>query len=90
MPLSDMKNLGPKSRQWLAEIGIHTPEDLAGQDPVDVYLALKRRHPKPINLLMLYALAGAMIKCHWNELPPDLKAELKRRAEAGLKADAST
>jgi hypothetical protein len=84
-----MKNLGPKSRQWLSEIGIHTPEDLAGKDPVDVYLALKRRDPKAVNLLMLYALAGAMLNCHWNELPPDLKAELKRRAEAGLKAGTS-
>ncbi|MFN3431650.1 MAG: TfoX/Sxy family protein [Candidatus Sericytochromatia bacterium] len=82
-----MRNLGPKSRDWLHEIGIDTPADLVGRDPVDVYLELKARRPKDVSLNMLWALAGAVIGCAWNDLPPDLKAELKRRVEASSRRD---
>lgn len=72
---------GPKSAVWLAEIGIHSPADLAGQDLVAVYLAVKARRPE-VSLNLLWALAGWATGCHWNNLPPDLKASLRARLKA--------
>lgn len=77
--MAPVKNLGPKSRAWLAEIGIHGPADLAGRDPVEIYLTLKARRPKEVTLNFLWGLVAGLLGCHWSDLPPDLKEELKAR-----------
>lgn len=80
--MREPSGFGPKSAIWLAEIGIHRVEDLAGRDLVEVYLALKARRPREVTLNMLWALAGWSLGCPWNDLPPDLEAGLRERAVA--------
>ncbi|MCK5335711.1 MAG: TfoX/Sxy family DNA transformation protein, partial [Gammaproteobacteria bacterium] len=58
MNISEMKNLGPKSTEVLAKIGIHTKDDLETIGAVDCYLMLKHQHYN-VNLNMLYALESA-------------------------------
>jgi hypothetical protein len=48
-----LKNLGPKSRQWLAELGIYTIEDLRNAGSITTYKILKERYPKKVSLNLL-------------------------------------
>ena len=74
-----MKNLGPKSREWLASIGIHTLDDVAKIGVVETYRRVKAAYPEKVTLNMLWGLQAALLDIPWNELPPDIKEELKRQ-----------
>jgi DNA transformation protein and related proteins len=79
--LLQLKNLGMASVNILRAIGINTFADLQRAGAVDVY---KRIRARDINVskVMLYALQGALMDIHWNELAPDLKARLVAEAES--------
>lgn len=74
-----LRNLGPKSRAWLAAIGVHTVDDLR-QTGLYSCWDLLRQHGYPVTLNMLYALAGALADTDWRQLPPSLKQELQDHA----------
>ena len=74
--LASLRNIGPKSTQWLKSVGIQTAEDLSEVGAVEAYLRVKAAYPDKVSLNMLYALQGALIGLPWNELPPDIKADL--------------
>jgi len=76
-----MKNMGPKSTEWLASVGIHTLDDVAEIGVVESYLRVKAAYPDKVSLNLLYGLQAALLDLPWNELPPDIKAELKRQVE---------
>lgn len=76
-----MKKLGPKSSEWLASIGIHTLDDVAKLGVVETYRRVKAAYPEKVTLNMLYGLQAALLGIRWDELPPDIKAELKRQVE---------
>lgn len=76
-----MKKLGPKSSEWLASIGIHTLDDVATLGVVETYRRVKAAYPEKVTLNMLYGLQAALLGIRWDELPPDIKAELKRQVE---------
>jgi hypothetical protein len=76
-----MKNMGPKSTEWLASVGIHTLDDVASIGVVESYLRVKAAYPDKVSLNLLYGLQAALLDLPWNELPPDIKAELKRQVE---------
>lgn len=76
-----MKNLGPKSSEWLASVGIHTLDDVATLGVVETYKRVKAAYPEKVSLNMLYGLQAALLDISWNELPPDIKAELKRQVD---------
>ena len=76
-----MKNMGPKSTEWLASVGIHTLDDVAGIGVVESYLRVKAAYPDKVSLNLLYGLQAALLDLPGNELPPDIKAELKRQVE---------
>ncbi len=78
--LTKLKNLGYKTAQWLHDIGIHTGDDIAGLGAVEVYKRLKDSRPG-VSVLALYALQGALMDLHWNQLPEDVKADLIRQLE---------
>lgn len=76
-----MKNMGPKSREWLASVGIHTLEDVAVLGVVETYRRVKAAYPEKVSLNLLYGLQAALLDLPWNELAPDIKAELKKQVE---------
>lgn len=78
---SGMKNIGPKTTRWLNEIGVYTLEDLEALGVVEVYKRLKQARPREVSLNALYGLQAALLNIHWNDLPPDMKADLKAQAE---------
>lgn len=78
--LLQMKNLGKTSVRWLHAIGVHKREQLADKGAVKVYQAVRARGFKA-NRVLLYALQGALLDVHWNELEPSLKSALLSEAE---------
>lgn len=79
--LRGMRGLGPKSVEWLREVGVETPAQLEQLGSIGAYLRVRKsRHEVSLNLL--YALEGALLDVHWAKLP----ADLKRRLQAAVKS----
>jgi TfoX-like protein len=78
-----MKNIGPKSREWLAWVGIRTLDDVAQLGVVETYKRVKAAYPDKVTLNMLWGLQAALLEIPWNELPLDIKEELKKQVEEG-------
>ena len=74
-----MKNLGPKSRQWLAEIGIYTIKDLRNAGSITTYKMLKEMYPEKVSLNLLWGLEAAIRDIDWRELTEIDKEELKQK-----------
>ncbi|MCA9892838.1 MAG: TfoX/Sxy family protein [Anaerolineae bacterium] len=84
--MSRIKNIGPKSESWLNNIGIFTVDDVEAIGVVEVYKRLKLSRPN-ISLVMLYALQGAVMDMHWQEIPDDVREDLIAKAKAALEED---
>lgn len=78
-----LRNIGPKSAAWLRQVGLRTREDLEAAGPVEAFTKVKRAGFKP-SLNMLYALEGALLDCHWQDVPEARRAELVEAAEAAI------
>jgi len=74
-----MKNMGPKSSAWLSSIGIQTLDQVAELGVVETYRRVKTAYPDKVSLNLLYGLQAALLDLPWNELPQDIKDDLKRR-----------
>lgn len=70
-----LRNIGPKSAAWLRQTGIRTQEDLEAVGSLAAYVRVKRAGFKP-SLNLLYALEGAILGCHWQEIPEERRNEL--------------
>jgi len=73
-------NLGPVSTGWLNEIGIFTEDDLRQMGVIEAYCRVREIHPNRVTVLLLYGLEAALIHRHWNDIPPEYKAELRAKA----------
>ncbi|HZH43750.1 MAG TPA: TfoX/Sxy family protein [Lysobacter sp.] len=78
-----LRNIGPKSAAWLRQVGLRTQDDLAAVGSVEAFMRVKRAGFKP-TLNLLYALEGALLDCHWQDVPDE------RRHELILAVDAAT
>lgn len=78
--LARLKNLGPESARWLAEMGVTTRADLERLGPVGAYEVL-RAEGYNASLNLVYAIWGALNDTDWRRIPPEVKARLQ--AEAG-------
>lgn len=76
-----MKNLGPKSSEWLASVGVHNLDDVARLGVVETYKRVKAAYPEKVTLNMLWGLQAALLDIPWNELPDDIKEDLRRQVE---------
>lgn len=83
MTTAKMRNIGPKSAAWLRQVGLRSLEDLAAVGTVEAFMRVKRAGFKP-GLNLLYAIEGALLDCHWQEVPEE------RRQELILAADVAT
>lgn len=79
--LQDLRNLGKTSAQWLHAVGIHSAADLRRLGAVDAYRAVKTRGFRASRVL-LYAIEGALLNVHWNDLPLERKEALNKDLEA--------
>jgi DNA transformation protein and related proteins len=77
-PCADLRNIGPATAAWLAEVGIETPDDLRRAGAVEAYRMVKAWRPWDVTLTLLWALEGALLDVDWMDVPPDRRLELRR------------
>ena len=78
-----LRNIGPKSAAWLRQVGLRSLGDVAAIGAVDAYIKVRRAGFKP-SLNLLYSLEGALVDCHWQEVPEARRNELVQAAEAAI------
>ena len=78
-----LRNIGPKSAAWLRQVGLRTHEDLAAIGSVEAFMRVKRAGFKP-TLNLLYAIEGALLDCHWQDIPGERRSEMVAQAEAAI------
>ena len=78
--LLQLKNLGMASVNILRAIGINTHADLKRIGAVEAYRRILARNIN-VSKVMLYALQGALMDTHWNDIPTELKRRLVDEAE---------
>jgi hypothetical protein len=76
-----LRNIGPKGMAWLRQTGVRTLEDLKAVGALAAFVRVKRAGFKP-SLNLLYALEGAILDCHWQEIPEERRQALI--ADAGV------
>lgn len=81
--LSNLKNLGNTSINWLKAVGVNSCDDLQRLGAVEAYAKVKQRGFK-VSKVFLYALEGALKSVHWNDLEPSHKESLVNEAESRL------
>ncbi len=82
--LIGLRNLGPTIIRRLAEVGVRSKADLQRLGAVGVYRRIRaasggRTVPA---CYYLYSIQGALMDLHWDDLPDDLKTELRKEADA--------
>ena len=85
MSTAGLRNIGPKSAAWLRQVGLHQSEDLVAAGAVQAFLKVKRAGFKP-SLNLLYALEGALLDCHWHDVPTERRQQLQAELEAASAA----
>ena len=83
MSTAQLRNIGPKSAAWLRQVGLRSRADLETAGALDAFMRVKRAGFKP-SLNLLYALEGALLDCHWQEVPESRRSELVQAAEAAI------
>lgn len=84
-PPPKLRNIGPKSAAQLRQVGVRSLEDLRAVGSLDAFVKLKRAGFKP-SLNLLYSLEGALLDCHWQEIPEERRSELILAADAASAA----
>ena len=74
-----MKNIGPVSQKWLAEVGIYTADDLREAGVIPTYKLLKEIYPERVSLNLLWGLEAAVRDIDWRELTQADKEALKKQ-----------
>ena len=78
-----LRNIGPKGMAWLRQTGVRTLDDLKDVGALSAFVRVKRAGFKP-SLNLLYALEGAILDCHWQEIPDGRRSELIEEAGAAV------
>ena len=80
LPIEYLRNLGPKSGEWLREAGITTIAELERLGPVVAYRLVKQHQPKA-SLNLLWAMAAGLKGMDWRELTEATKKRLRKEVE---------
>lgn len=79
--LTAMRNIGKEMSRKLRAVGVDAPEKLAEIGAKDAFFRLKTLYPD-VCLVHLYALEGAVRDVDFNDLPQEVKADLKAFSDA--------
>ena len=73
--------IGGKSAAWLRQVGIRSHDDVQAIGALEAFMRVKRAGFRP-SLNLLYALEGALVGCHWQQVDTARRAELAAQAQA--------
>lgn len=74
--LSSMRNIGKEIEKKLKSVGICSAEELKKLGSKEAYFRLKMCYPN-VCLVHLYTLQGAIDNIEYNQLPDEIKRDLK-------------
>lgn len=79
--LRQAKNIGATIEKCLNEIDVFTLADLEKMTSVEAFKKICGNYPdKTVPVCYyLYSLEGALLNLHWNDIPSELKEELKAK-----------
>lgn len=80
-PVTKLRNIGPRCAEWLAEIGVHTAEELKRIGAPGAYRELVARGIVQPHRMLLYALGGAVSEQDCLKLSRGYKRELEEDAD---------
>ena len=75
-PIERLRNIGHVTAYDLKEVGIPDEKTLRELGAVAAYQRLKGLRPRHYTVVGLWALAGALNDCPWNQLPPAVKKKI--------------
>ncbi|MCL2811615.1 MAG: TfoX/Sxy family protein [Clostridia bacterium] len=75
-PLASLRNIGKEIAKKLQSVDIPTAEELKRVGSKEAFFRLKTLYPN-VCLVTLYALEGALTDTEYNQLPQDVKQNLK-------------
>lgn len=81
--LKGAKNIGATIEKRLNGIGVFSLAELAQMTPVKAYQSICRQNPSktfPV-CYYLYSLQGALLDLHWDDLPSELKVDLRTQVD---------
>ena len=74
--LTSLRNIGKETQKKLQSIGINSAEELMRTGSKEAFFRLKTRYSN-ICLVHLYTLQGAIDNIEYNQLPDEVKRDLK-------------
>ena len=74
--LTSLRNIGKEIEKKLKSVDITTAEELRKVGSKEAFVKLKLRYPK-VCLVHLYTLEGAISDVEYNQLPAEVKQNLK-------------
>jgi DNA transformation protein and related proteins len=81
--LKGAKNIGASIEKRLNEIGVFSLADLAQMTTAIAYQSICKQNPDktfPV-CYYFYSLQGALLDLHWDDLPTELKTELRKQVD---------
>jgi len=79
-PIEQLMGIGPKSAQWLRDVGIATQGDLKTAGVIEAYRRVCAQQ-EMANLNLLWALQGALQDIHWTQVSPQERKALKEQLD---------
>jgi DNA transformation protein len=87
-PIIELRNIDPAITQWLHEVGIDSAEQLREIGAARAYRTMRAWRPWSAELIVLWALEGAITDVDWIDVTPERRLELRREVDPDAVAHA--
>jgi len=77
----ELPNIDPAMTQWLHEVGIDSADQLRAMGAARAYRMMRAWRPWSTELVMLWALEGAIEGVDWMDVTPERRVELRREID---------
>lgn len=80
-PILELRNIDPAITQWLHEVGIDSADQLRDVGAAAAYRTMRAWRPWSAELIVLWALEGAINDVDWIDVTPERRLELRREVD---------
>ena len=77
--LQTLRNVGPVTAEWLWAVGIASPQQLSDVGAVEAFQRIRARYGLDVTIVLLYALEGAIFDEYVDQIPEEVRAQLRSR-----------
>ena len=80
-PIIELRNIDPAIAQWLHEVGIDSADQLREIGAARAYRTMRAWRPWSAELIVLWALEGAINDVDWIDVTPERRLALRREVD---------